>query len=115
MEFNVSQINTEYNFTITGVSYIGKPADNTVLFITSKVKRLLKNLDSIKNCLVFIQTGIDIPEEYKKSNCFIVSDDPQLDYACFAVKLNDIEKEKERKRKYTLTPDGFYIQGRNHR
>ena len=109
MEYNVSQINTEYNFTITGVSFIGKPEDGTVLFITSKVKRLLKNLDSIKNCLVFIQTGIDIPEVYKKNNCFIISEDPQLDYARFAVKLNDIEKEKNRKRKYTLTPEGYYI------
>lgn len=109
MEYNVSQINTEYDFTITGVSFIGKPKDCTVLFVTKKVKNLLKNLSQINNCLVFIQTGLDIPEGYKKNNCFIVSDDPQLDYARFAVKLNEIEKEKDRKRKYTFSSGGFFI------
>lgn len=109
MEYNVLQIDSKYDFVITGVSFIGKPVDSTALFITNKVKRLLKNLDSIKNCLIFIQTGIEIPEKYKENNCFIVSEDPQLDYARFAVKISDIEKEKDRKRKYTLTPDGYYI------
>lgn len=109
MEYNVSQINPQYNFVITGVSYIGKPVVGTVLFVTKKVKHLLKNLESVRSCLVFIQKGIDIPEEYKKGNCFIISDDPQLDYACFAVKLSQIEKEIDRNRKYTLTPGGYYI------
>lgn len=109
MEYNVFQINPEYNFVISGVSFIGKPVEGTVLFITKKVKNLLKNLNSIVNCLVFIQEGIDIPDDYKKRNCFIVSEDPQLDYARFAVKLNQIEKEKDQKRKYTLTPGGYYL------
>lgn len=109
MEYNVFQINPEYSFVISGVSFIGKPVDGTVLFITKKVKNLLKNLNSIKNCLVFIQDGIDIPDDYKKRNCFIVSEDPQLDYARFALKLKQIEKEKERNRIYTLTSEGFYI------
>lgn len=109
MNYNVSQLNPEYDFTITGVSFIGKPVDGSVLFVTKKIKALLKNLNSIRNCLVFIQIGIDIPESYKKYNCFIISEDPQLDYARFAVKLNQIEKEKDQKRKFTLTPGGYYI------
>ena len=67
MEYNISQISPEHGFVISGVSFIGRPKDGTVLFITNKVKRLLKNLDSIKNCLVFIQAGIDVPEDYKKN------------------------------------------------
>ena len=109
MNYNISQINPEYNFVITGVSYIGKPLDGTVLFITKKVKNLLANLESKKNCLVFIQAEIDIPEEYKKHNCFVISEDPQLDYAHFAVKLKQLENEKDQKRSYTLTPEGYYI------
>ncbi len=109
MEYNVSQINPEYDFNITGVSFIGNPVDGTVLFITRKVKILLRNLNSRKKCLVFIQDGIEIPEDYKKDNCFIPSEDPQLEYARFTLKLSQIEKEKDKKRKYTLTPEGFYI------
>lgn len=109
MEYNVCQINPAYDFVITGVSYIGNPVDGTVLFVTKKVKHLLKNLKSIRSCLVFIQNGIDIPVEYEKDNCFIISDDPQLDYARFAVKLSQIEKEKEQKRRYTLTLEGYYL------
>lgn len=109
MEYNVSQINPEYDFNITGVSFIGNPVDGTVLFITRKVKILLSNLNSRKKCLVFIQDGIEIPEDYKKDNCFIPSEDPQLEYARFTLKLSQIEKEKDKKRKYTLTPEGYYI------
>lgn len=109
MEYNVSQINSAYDFVITGVSFIGKPVDGTVLFITKKVKVLLKNLDAKSNCLVFIEAGIEIPEDFKKYNCFVISEDPQLDYALFALKLNQIENEKAQKRKYTLTPEGYYI------
>ena len=109
MEYNVSQIKPEYDFSITGVSYIGKPIDKTVLFITKKVKNLLGNLKLNKNCLVFIQIGIDIPEEYKINNCFVICEDPLLEYAKFALELSQIEKENERNRKYTLTPEGYYI------
>lgn len=109
MEFSVSQINPKYDFTITGVSFIGNPVSGTVLFITKKVKKLLGNLNSKKNCLVFIQTGIDIPDELKKDNCFILSEDPQLEYARFALKLNLIETEIDNRRKYTLAPEGYYV------
>lgn len=109
MVFNVNQINPEYDFDITGVSYIGKPVDGTVIFITRKVKNLLNKLSSKRDCLVFIQEGIEIPTEYKKCNCFVISEDPQLEYAHFALKLSQIEKEKDRNRKYTLTPEGYYI------
>lgn len=109
MEYNVSQINPEYSFIITGVSYIGDPVDGTVLFITKKIKKLLGNLNSNKNCLVFIQEGIEIPDQYKKENCFFICEDPQLEYARFTLKLSQIEKEKDKKRKYTLTPGGYYL------
>ncbi len=109
IKYNVSQIIPDYDFTITGVSFIGAPKDGSVLFVTKKVKNFLKNLASRKECLVFIQEGIDIPEDYKTNNCFVVSEDPQLDYARFALKLNQIEKKKDRNRKYTLTPEGYYL------
>lgn len=109
IKYNVSQITPDYDFTITGVSFIGAPKDGTVLFVTKKVKGYLKNLALRKNCLVFIQEGIDIPDDYKTNNCFVVSEDPQLAYARFALKLNQIEKEKDRNRKYSLTPEGYYL------
>ena len=109
MEFNVYQINPKYNFTISGSSFIGTPVDGTVLFVTKRVKHLIKNLNEKRNCLVYVENGIEIPDDFKKNNCFIFVDDPQSAYAKFAIEVNKIEKEKERSRKYTLTPEGYYI------
>lgn len=109
MLYNVENLDKNYSFEINGASYIGEPRDGTMLFVTAKIKNLLPKMNGHKNCLVFAETGMEISEEMKAQNCFLLSDNPQLAYAKFAREIEQSEKEKNRKRKYTLTPDGYYL------
>ena len=83
MKINVNEVNSNYEFDIVGVSYIGQPKSNTVMFVTKKVEELLMNLFNVEYCLVFVESGIIIPNELYKKNCFYFSDSPQLKYAKF--------------------------------
>lgn len=109
MRYNISKFNNKYNFEITASSYIGNPIDGTVLFVTKKVKSLLSNLRGHKHCMVFIEEGIDVPEEYSLNNCFYVSNNPQLDYGIFALELEKADLEQRKQYKYTLNDNGSYI------
>lgn len=109
MNYNVENLDMNYSFEINGASYIGEPRDGTMLFVTSKVKHLLSKLSGHKNCLVFAETGMEISDEIKAQNCFLLSDNPQLAYAKFAKEIEQLEKEKYGKRKYTFTSDGYYV------
>lgn len=109
MEYKVSQIDKAYDFTVYGTSFIGNPRDNTILFVTAKVERMLEKLEDCKECLVFAEKGLEIPESLKASNCFIMVDDPQLEYAYLAVEIAKEEKRKNQERKYTLTEGGYYL------
>lgn len=95
---------------IIGASYAGKPVSNTVMFVSKKVESLLANLVDVSGCLVFIESDVIIPDSVDQSrNCFIRTDNPQRDYACFA---NEIAEERERRnqvREVRLTPYGYYI------
>ena len=109
MEYNVSELNPKYDFIIHGASFVGSPQSGTFMFVTKRVKRLIVNLKDIKNCLIFVEEGLDIPSEYAIENCIIFAEDPQLAYAEFAIKAKELDNERERSRKYTLTPEGYYL------
>ena len=109
MEYNVSKINPDYNFIIRGASFIGNPVDGTFMFVTKRVKRMLDNLKDRSNCLVFAEEGLEIPSDYEKNNCIIYAKDPQLAYAEFALEVKALNDEVESRRKYTLTPEGYYL------
>ena len=109
MQINVNSINPEFDFFITGTSYAGEPKNNTAMFVTKKVQHLLQNLKEREHCLVFVETGADIPEVVTKRNLVVFSDNPQLAYARFAEKLQNLRDEEERKYSYYLTDEGYYI------
>ena len=109
MEYDVSRMDPGYRFTIHGASFIGSPRSGTVLFVTKKVRKLLENLKDAEECLVFAETGLDIPEEFRKKNCFVTADDPQRAYAEFALEFRREESERERQRKWTQTPEGAWL------
>lgn len=109
MEYNISQIDSNYDFIVRGASFIGNPRNNTILFVTAKVKKLLANLNGCEECLVFAEEGIEIPELLKARNCFIMAKDPQLEYANLAVEIEKEEKIKDKAKKYSLTEGGYYI------
>lgn len=109
MKYNVSILNPSYNFDVEGVSYAGNPKDSTVMFITSKVADLLDNLQGHRNCLIFVQNSINISDELKKDNLFVFTENPQREYAKFITCFAEEKENRDRSRKYTLTPLGYYL------
>ena len=109
MFFSVSNIYPQFNFAITGASYAGNPRDNTVMYITKKVERLVLNLKGHKNCLCFVDENIQVPDEIESNNAFIYSTNPAYSYATFASKMERMIKEEENAAGYKLTDGGYYV------
>lgn len=78
-------------YDVKSVSYIGKPLDNSAMFVTKKVEHLLENLNDVKECLVFAEDTIEVPTHLAEKHEFVLSSNPQGSYTEFVVKL---EKEK---------------------
>lgn len=94
---------------VNGVSYAGNPKDHTAMFITNKVSHLLNNLYGHVGCLLFVETGMQIPDDLLALHEFSFSDNPQREYAEFANQIAREREERNRTRKYTLTDGGYYI------
>lgn len=95
---------------ISGASYAGRPLSHTVMFVSKKVESLLVNLSNVIGCLVFIESNVTIPDNVDQSqNCFIRTDNPQREYACFANEIADERERRNRARTVKLTPLGYYI------
>lgn len=109
MKYNVNKISSKYDFVIYGVSYIGEPKSNTVMYLSKKVEHLLKNLYKTRECLVFAENTIDIPNELKAHHCIISVPNPQDDYMEFIQKAALKDSERMKERSYTLHPAGYYI------
>lgn len=94
---------------VVAVSYAGNPLNNTCMYISAKVKQLVENLKNVTGCLVFLEQGVDIPENTAERNCFVYTDNPQRDYAKY---VKEIETEKEniqKKQRYTFTEGGYFL------
>ncbi len=109
MEYNVHEINENYDFKIQGVSYIGSPMPNTAMYVTKKVAYLLENIRGLCGCLVFAEEGIEADPGLWKENCIVFSENPQLAYVRFAGSLAKKREAAERNRKYTYTEGGYFL------
>ena len=96
---------------VTGVSYAGKPLDNTAMYISKKVEYLVENLRNVKGCRVFVEEGVIVPDEIAKANEFVFTKSPQKDYALFVESLNKERETVNRKRMYSN--EKGYIVGEN--
>lgn len=96
-------------FNIVSASYIGSPLDNTVMYVTKKVESLIANLKDAKECLVFCESTIDVPKELEDAHEFILTPNPQFDYAIYVNNLAKDREEFNRARKYTMTETGYTI------
>lgn len=94
---------------ITGVSYAGKPLDNTAMYITKKVEHLVKNLDGVVGCKVFVEDTVCVPDELRRGNEFVFTQTPQRDYALFVQQMDKERASINRSRKYTKTEGGYTI------
>ncbi len=109
MQLNVNALDSRYGFFINGASYAGKPKNNTMMYVSKKVAYLLDNLNGHKECLVFLERGIEAPENLKNNNCFILSDNPQLSYAKFATTFSQAQRKQEIEWGYELADGGYYV------
>lgn len=101
--------NIELNFDINSASYIGRPVNNTAMYITKKVEHLLSNLYNADQCLVFCENTIEIPSELCNKHYFVKTTNPQLDYSKYVNKLACEIEQRKKNRKYTLCEGGYYI------
>lgn len=107
---SINQVSVDYDFFVNGVSYIGNPRNNTVMYVSKKVENLIVCLHNVKECLVFVEDDIYIPEDLYKENCFIHSSNPQKDYAKFVNQFGELKREKNRKRRYNYNREkGIWI------
>ena len=99
--------NKEYS--IHGVSYIGNPKSNTAMYITKKIESKIHALKGVKNCLVFLESGIKVPEDIVRDHNFVFSSTPQLEYTRFVTKLAEDKRNRDNKTPYNRSPQGYYI------
>ncbi len=106
---NVREFDERFDFEIIGTSYAGAPKNGTVMFVTKKVQGLLSNLEGVRECLVFVEEGAEIPPAIKEQNVFVICRNPQLSYARFAERLLRIREEEESHYSFRITAEGAYI------
>lgn len=96
MEINVSKYSDKHSFLIFGASYIGKPKSNTAMFISKKIGHLINSLKDVNECLVFAESGLEVPEDIINKHCFLFSQNPQMEYAEFTKYFSDEEERANR-------------------
>lgn len=109
MGFNICKLYPEYNIDIVGASYIGEPRNNTAMYVSKKVGYLVENLTKCKNCLVFAEAGIDVTDDLRRNHCFVVTQNPQYEYAKFANIFAKTKQQHDVKRKYSMTNEGYLV------
>lgn len=94
---------------IIGVSYIGKPKNHTMMYMTKKIENRIVGLSDAEGCLVFLEDNIDVPADLVDKHFFLMCKDPAGAYTEVARKL-EVQIEKSlRAKHYTLTGEGYYI------
>ncbi len=94
---------------LVGASYIGEPKDHTVMYVSKKVAHLVDQLHEVRGCLIFAEKEMKISEEIQGENQVVFTDNPQGEYAAFVQAYAKKKSEEDRKRKYVMTDDGYYI------
>lgn len=109
MKMNTNQFSVNLSFDIIGASYIGAPRSNTAMFVTKKVGHLVSALADVKQCLVFAEEGLEVPESILNNHCFVFSPNPQGAYAKFTKEFYDEEERANEAAGYTLSSNGAFI------
>ncbi len=109
MMFDVRKISEDHSFMIKGVSYVGRPKSNTAMFVTKKVEHLVTMLQSVNECLVFAEDGIEVSESLMTTHCFVFSDSPQAEYAKFTESLYKDEEKNNSQYEYVNKGNGIFI------
>lgn len=94
---------------ITGVSYIGKPKNFTMMYLTKKIEGKLVLLSDVQGCLVFIENTVNVPDVIINQHIFVACDDPASSYTEIALLLEEKIETEFRTKKYLLTEKGYTI------
>lgn len=92
----------------TEASFIGDPRNRTVLYVGKKLEEKLRNLESVDGCLVFVENGMSPSQELREKHTFVFCENPVLSYAQYVRNVVSGEFASLRRRKFTLTSEGYY-------
>ena len=95
MAINVNELYPEYSFDILGVSYIGNPKPNTVMYVGRKISHMLSNLSMARDVLCFTDDDVEIPESASKNNAIIHVSNPQFEYSKIAIRIGEDRMREE--------------------
>ena len=109
MEISTNNYSSVQDFSIVGTSYIGAPRSNTAMFVSKKVGQLIAALANVKECLVFAEAGLEVPDNIREKHCFVFSGNPQGEYAKFTETFFDEEEKENVVVGYEALPNGVFI------
>lgn len=79
----VSNYSEKHDFNVIQPASLDIPKDNAVMFMMGKYKDKICNLYSVSNCLIFWQSGVEVPKDLLRKHVFVPSDKPRLEYCRF--------------------------------
>lgn len=77
IDFNMKQLFDNWDFDIVGISNIDYPVDNTIMFVESRDKDKIKNLENCKYCVVVTDNEVCPDKKIGVYNFFLNDDNPQ--------------------------------------
>ena len=62
-DVNIKSYSNEFNFSVFRPASFDDCKDNSVMFLMKKYQHLLHSLEKVRNCLIFIDNEINVPNE----------------------------------------------------
>lgn len=80
---NVSKYVKDKNFLVKGQASLNNPKNNTVMFVMQKSAEKIDALLKVKDCLVFCERTVDVPEEIKNRHAIVFCESARLEFCRF--------------------------------
>ena len=96
---------------VDGVSYVGRPKNRTMMYLSKKLESQLSCLAEVSDCLVFLEKTIKVPDELSEKHVFILCTNPSRAYTECALTLAERIDREFKKKKYHN--DNGYWMGEN--
>ncbi|WP_338993776.1 UDP-3-O-(3-hydroxymyristoyl)glucosamine N-acyltransferase [Fusobacterium animalis] len=102
--YNVNNIDYNFNFVVKGVSTVLNPKNNSIIFLNKPNLDLLENLKEIKESVIFLKNTLTVKElEYQNIVKYV--DNPRLEFAKF---LNFLVKSIKKNKTFKFNHLGYY-------
>lgn len=102
--YNVNNIDNNFNFIVKGVSTILNPKNNSIIFLNKLDLNLLENLKEIRESIIFLKKGL-IAKKLEAENMVRYVDNPRLEFAKF---LNFLSKSIKKNKTFKFNQSGYY-------